>query len=210
MPLSPFSVLLSGAVILAWCLVAFTLDQPLLAPQKSSSLMTVGGANGELIHTGEWWRIVTSQFLHVHFLHMLFNAGCVAVVGTFLEQRHGWWRVALAYVVGGSVGQMASVIAYPELVSSGSSQALMALCGTSVVVLTERRSRLFVFSIVAIQAALDIYVAHTIKAGHGFGFLAGVAIGFASHFFGGTGAVQAKPSKAMQPICEDARSEGQR
>jgi rhomboid protease GluP len=205
LPLLHFSALLAGAIILTWCLVAFALDQSLFATQKSGLLMTVGAADGQILDSGEWWRIVTSQFLHVHFLHMLFNAGCIAVVGSFIEQRCGWWMVALVCVVGGSVGQIASVLSYPELVSSGASQALMALCGASLVMLAERRPRLFVLAVVAIQAALDIYVAHKVKAGHNFGFLGGLLVGAALLLFGGSRSVQSKPNKPMQPTCDDAR-----
>jgi rhomboid protease GluP len=189
--------MLAGAIILAWFLSALALDQPFFAPQKSSLLMTVGAVNGELLDSGEWWRIVTSQFLHVHFLHMLFNAGCIVVIGAFIEQRCGWWRVGLVYVIGGSVGQIASVVFYPEFVSSGASQALMALCGAGLVTLTECRSRLFVLAVVAIQAALDIYVAHKIKAGHGFGFLGGLLVGLALLFFGGLREVRLRSNNLL-------------
>jgi rhomboid protease GluP len=205
-PLSPLAAVLAVSIILTWCLSAFALDQPLFAVQKSRLLMTLGAANGELLNNAEWWRIVTSQFLHVHFLHMLFNAGCIAVIGSFIERRYGWWRLALVYFGGGCVGQIASVASYPELVSSGASQALMALCGAALVMLAERRPKLFVLSIIAIQAALDIYVAQKIKAGHSFGFLGGLLIGLALFFFSGSRSAQSEPNKPMQPTCEDGRA----
>ncbi len=205
-PASPLGALLAITIILTWFVAAFALDQPLFASQKSRMLTTLGAANGELLSSGEWWRIATSQFLHVHFLHMLFNAGCIAVVGAFVEQRHGWWKVALVYFCGGSIGQIASVVAYPELVSSGASQALMALCGASLVMVAERRPRLFVLAIVAIQVALDIYVAQKIKAGHSFGFLAGLLIGSALMFLFRP---SVRASKAMEsaPVARPTREE---
>ncbi len=203
--ISRFSVFLAGVIVLVWFLVAMALDQSFLAVQKSRALLTVGAVNGELLEKGGWWRIVTSQFLHVHFLHMLFNAGCVAIIGAFIEGKYGWWRVALVYVVGGSVGQIASVLSYPELVTSGASQALMALCGASLAMLADRRSRLVVFAIVVIQVALDIYAAYKIKVGHGLGFLGGMAVGSALRFFGNSSAIQSEPNKPIQPTCEDAR-----
>lgn len=110
-------------------------------------------------------------------LHMLFNAGCVAIVGTFIEKQQGWGRLAVTYFVGGALGQLASVIAYPQLVSSGASQALMALCGAALVIGFERRPRLLVLAIIVIQVALDIYVSQKIKAGHSVGFLGGLLVG---------------------------------
>ena len=203
LPFSHFSAFLASAIILAWCLAAIALDQSFFSIQKSRLLMIVGAANGELLYSREWWRIVTSQFLHVHFLHMLFNAGCIAVVGTHIEKRYGWWRAALVYFGGGSVGLIASVLYYPGLVSSGASQALMSLCGASLLMLTERRPRLFVLVIVTIQAALDLYVAQQIKAGHGFGFLGGLFIGSVLLFFGGSRATNSGVHKPVQPKHEE-------
>ena len=167
------------AIVVAWCVAAHALDQPLWASQRSRLLLSIGAANGELLAGGHWWRIVTSQFLHVHVLHMLFNAACLAIVGVALGQRCGWQGVALVFFLGGSVGQLASVLAYPQLVSSGASQALMALCGAALVLPVGRSIRWFVLGVVAIQAGLDLYVAHTIKAGHGFGFATGGLLGLA-------------------------------
>jgi membrane associated rhomboid family serine protease len=110
---------------------------------------------------------------------MLFNAASIALIGASIEQRHRWRRLFLVFFCGGSVGQVASVVAYPNLVSSGASQALMALCGASLVMVTARYPRLFALAVLGIQAALDLYVAQKIKAGHGFGFLAGLLLGAA-------------------------------
>ncbi len=60
--------------------------------------------------------------------------------------------------------------------SSGASQALMALCGAAVLMLS-RGPRIFACTIVLIQAALDLYVAQYVKVGHSSGFVAGLALG---------------------------------
>ncbi len=173
------SVALAGAIVLAWCITALLLDQPIWMSQRSRLLLEIAAANGELGAHSQWWRLVTSQFLHVHGLHMLFNAACVALIGGALERRHGPATVALVAMVGGTLGQLASVLAYPQLVSSGASQALMALCAAALVLPAGRAGRSLALAVVAIQAGLDLYVAHTIKAGHGFGFLAGAVVALA-------------------------------
>ena len=60
---------------------------------------------------------------------------------------------------------------------TGASQALMALCGAAVILFSQRHSRSFVMVVIAVQLALDIYTARTIKAGHGFGFATGLSLG---------------------------------
>lgn len=84
--------------------------------------------------------------------------------------------MALIYFLGGSVGQIASVVCYPDLVSSGASQALMASCAAALLLSVPRWSKLVAIAIVVGQIALDMYVAGTIKAGHSFGFGGGLLV----------------------------------
>ena len=203
--LEPVALWLTVAILIAWCLSALVLEQPLMASQKSRLLMELGAANGDIIGTHEWWRILSSQFLHVHFLHMLFNATCILIIGSFIESRHGWPVLLPLYVVGGCIGQAASVLSYPDLVSSGASQALMALCGAALVTVSRRYPRMFVVIVAGIQVALDLYLAHGIKAGHGVGFIAGLLMGAIVLMLGRSRATHSEPKKSMQPTCEDAR-----
>jgi rhomboid protease GluP len=180
---SPLSFCIALAILATWCASAVYLDQSILAVQKSRWLIQVGAVNGDLLSDGEWWRLLTSQFLHVHFLHMIFNAVFVFLIGGCIERRYQWRVLGLVYVVGGTIGQIVSVLSYPALVSSGASQALMALCGASVILLSQPRSRMILLVVIAIQVALDIYAAWTIKYGHCAGFGAGLFIGLVVFFF---------------------------
>lgn len=168
---------LSLLIIIAWVLVAFALDQSVLAVQRSGMLLQFGAVNGALLEAGDWWRLPASQFLHAHAPHMLFNAFAILLVGAFVEASVGRWWLAFIYVVGGCIGQLASVAFYPGLVSSGASQALMALCGAALIICRTRLAYLIAISILAVQLALDLRAAGSIKAGHGWGLAAGVLLG---------------------------------
>ena len=52
---------------ISWFMVAWLYDLPLLTVHNSYVLLRAGAINGNLLWAGEWWRIVTSQFLHVYF-----------------------------------------------------------------------------------------------------------------------------------------------
>lgn len=174
---SPVTFGIAALILMGWVIVAMMLGQSIFATQKSLLLPQFGAVTGDLWTTHEWWRLLVSQFLHVHFLHMLFNAMCIVVIGNAIEKLYGW-RIFLAiYLAGGIAGQIASVWYYPTLVTDGASQALMALCGAALVLRTSHRVMLFTGVIIAIQAALDLYVTSGIKAGHGYGFVAGVLLG---------------------------------
>jgi rhomboid protease GluP len=150
------------------------LDQSVLAAQHSRQLLEAGGVNKALLQAGEWWRLVVSQFLHVHAPHMLFNAISVLLVGALIERAAGWWWLTAIYIAGGCIGQYASVTFYPVQVSSGASQALMSLCGAALLICRHRIAYLIVISILVVQIALDIRAVGAVKAGHGWSFLAGI------------------------------------
>jgi hypothetical protein len=90
-------------------------------------------------------------------------------------------RFAAIYWLSGVLGILASVLFYPEYVSSGSSQALMGL-SASILILRWRKFdiqkwSLFIAGMVLIlQLALDIYVNNFPKAGHVAGFIAGAIL----------------------------------
>lgn len=151
-------------------------DQSLVAVQRSRSLLDLGAINGALLTLPDSWRLVASQFLHVQFPHMLFNALCVALLGGVIERQWSWRAMLVLYFVGGTIGQLASVLATPHLVSSGASQALMAVCAGILVAPVARHWKIAAAIVLVFQAGLDYYVAQSIKAGHLWGFLAGLLL----------------------------------
>jgi rhomboid protease GluP len=168
--------------LIAWCAVAWVYDLPLLAPQHSLRLLEVGAVNGELLRAGEWWRILTSQFLHVHFPHLIFNLLALLLLGGLLEREFGSWRLLVLYMSSGIVGQIIGVVASPTLVSSGASQAVMGLAGGVTMVSFGRAARnrtrwlIVLLAYLAIQIGLDVRSAGYVKAGHLAGFFAGALI----------------------------------
>jgi rhomboid protease GluP len=172
------SWLLLVLILGGWIAVSIALDQSVFAVQPSRKLLQFGALNGDLLSAREWWRVPLSQFLHAHAPHMLFNALAVLFVGAVLERDLGRWYLAAVYTVGGSVGQVASTIFYPDLVSSGASQALMALCGAAMIMCRTRSiACMLVIAILSVQLALDLRAVGTVKAGHGWGFAAGILMG---------------------------------
>jgi rhomboid protease GluP len=172
----PATFSIVALILIGWIIVAIKLDLSLFVAHKSRLLPQFGAATGEVLVTHEWWRLLVSQFLHVYFLHMLFNACCIGVIGSAIEKLYGWRVLITVCLLGGLIGQTASVWHYPELVTDGASQALMAMCGAALVLQMNPGVKVFTGIIVAIQAALDLHAASTIKAGHGYGFVAGLML----------------------------------
>lgn len=63
----------------------------------------------------EWWRYVTSLFLHGGFSHLLFNDFAILVFCPPLERLLGAWRYALLYLLSGVIGNILSVAHYNRL-----------------------------------------------------------------------------------------------
>jgi rhomboid protease GluP len=167
-----------------WWAVAWLYDLSPFASQNSALLLRIGAVNGELLHVGQWWRIITSQFLHVHFLHLCFNMLALLLFGYVLEREFRSLRIVVLYLGSGIVGQIAGVAATPLLVSSGASQAIMGLAGGMLVWWLRQPQRKILWlvalpSIISVQAALDLFLPGGIKLGHLAGFCAGVVIIYA-------------------------------
>lgn len=173
---SPTAILIFVLILTGWTISALYFEQSLFASQKSLRLPQLGAATGALFVTHEWWRLLVSQFLHVHFLHMLFNAMSILIIASNLERARGWLVLLSIYLIGGVAGQLASVWSYPALVTDGASQALMALCAGMFVLQPGSRVTWFAGLIVAIQVALDMHAIAGIKAGHLYGFVAGLLV----------------------------------
>ena len=179
---APATYALAAQSLAAWCAVAWRFNLSPLAAQDSALLLRAGAANGELLRAGDWWRLVTSQFLHVHFPHLVFNAVSILLLGRMLEREAGRQRLLAVYLVGGTIGQAVGVAATPALVASGASQALMSLAGAAAS-RSLRRPRLrgasmaILLAVVAVQIFLDVWSAGHVKAGHLAGFCAGALIG---------------------------------
>jgi len=174
------SAALVAAIAVAWLLVAAHLHQSVFAPQKSSLLLQLGALSGDEFACGQFWRLLTSQFLHVHFGHMMFNLLGVYLLASAIERGAGSLMLALTYFGGGALGQYFSVRLSPELVSSGASQALMALCAFALLgsrrFALPRRATIVAAIVLVIQIALDLAVNRAIKPGHSVGFAAGMII----------------------------------
>lgn len=170
----------AASLVLVWIGVALSLNQPLWAQQHSIALTAFGAFEGQTLTLGDAWKLVASQWLHVKFPHMLFNALIIGLVGTALSRRIAWPAALALGVFGGACGQLAAAILQPEAYISGASQAYLALCGAALILLPWR-SVGFGAAVVGtlVGAGLDLFVADHggIKPGHWIPFLVGAMAG---------------------------------
>ncbi len=85
-----------------------------------------------VLHRGEWWRLVTSLFLHMDPLHLFFNMYALYIAGRIVEAYYGPIRTLTVYFTSGIAGNLASLIL--PVFSAGASGAVFGLFGAVVVV----------------------------------------------------------------------------
>src|SRR5271166_3094292 len=89
------------------------------------------GANNAAATTdGEWWRLVTSMFMHYGFLHLALNMWALFQVGQLLERLQGRALYALTYLVSGIGGGFLSMVWNGDRIwSAGASGAIFGVYG---------------------------------------------------------------------------------
>lgn len=92
-------------------------------------LLRFGAMFGPLISNGEYWRLFTAMFLHVGFMHLLFNGVGLLIFGRMLERIFGHYRFATIYVLAGLSGSVASYNFNPIVIGAGASGAIFGVLG---------------------------------------------------------------------------------
>jgi membrane associated rhomboid family serine protease len=86
----------------------------------------------------QYWRLITTGFLHVNLLHILFNMYLLYLLGRMLEPALGSVRFAAIYVTALLAGSFGALLATPAP-TLGASGAVFGLMGAAVVELRARR-----------------------------------------------------------------------
>ena len=89
--------------------------------------------NGPAVADGDWWRLVTSGFLHFGLLHLGFNMFLLWQLGSMLEPQLGRVRFALLYAVALLAGSLGVLLAAPNALTAGASGAVFGLMGAAFV-----------------------------------------------------------------------------
>lgn len=98
--------------------------------------LDASGAVG--VSAGEYWRLVTSGFLHGGIIHLLFNMYLLYLLGNMLEPTLGNVRFAALYFTALLAGSLGALIQTPNGLTVGASGAVFGLMGAALI---EQRRR---------------------------------------------------------------------
>ena len=78
---------------------------------------------------GEYYRLISSAFVHANLAHLLFNMYALWIIGMQLESFIGKWRFLVVYLFSAVCGSLLSVVVTPDALSVGASGAIFGLLG---------------------------------------------------------------------------------
>jgi membrane associated rhomboid family serine protease len=145
-----------------------------------AELLTGSGVNGDrgwifehgvlfgpLVRSGDWWRLVTSAFMHYGPIHLALNMYALYFAGTLLERAIGHWRFLLLYLASGLAGSAGALVNRPDALTLGASGALFGVLGALFVL--ERRGHLATGGQIAALIVINLVFT--------FGFASFIAVG---------------------------------
>jgi membrane associated rhomboid family serine protease len=129
-----------------------------------------GALNGPAVHFGhEYWRLVTSGFLHAGFLHIAFNMYLLYVLGQMLEPAIGNVRFAAIYFVSLLGGSFGALLVSPDVNTVGASGAVFGLMGAAFFELRNRGIDPFqagIGGLIVINLLLSFVLSNVSVGGH--------------------------------------------
>jgi membrane associated rhomboid family serine protease len=98
-----------------------------------------GALFGPLIaHQHEYWRLLTSGFLHAGFFHIFVNMLSLWFIGQMLEPAIGRVNFAAVYLASLFAGSFGALLFQPDAVTVGASGAIFGVFGALIVVARAR------------------------------------------------------------------------
>jgi len=147
--------------------------------QPPSVLHRIGAITGGDLLNGEWWRLLSTCFVHIGLLHLLANMFALAMMGPLAEMLWGRWRLTVIYFLSGLGGSCLAMSNNPEAILAGASGAIWGVLASLLAWLMLFRSDLP--TEVAGEWARRLWLAFLINAG--VSFLPGVS--WEAHLGGG-------------------------
>lgn len=151
-------------------------------------LLEVGGlVHFNVVH-GEWYRLISSMFLHFNFEHILMNMLSLFIFGKIVESIIGSWRMLIIYIISGLYGNFVSLSFNATTISVGASGAIFGLIGSIFVIMYLSKNfnkkmigQLLIALVVLI--VFSLFMSNINIMAHLGGFISGVLITLIGYYF---------------------------
>ena len=146
------------------------------------TIMQNGQLYGPAVAYGhDYYRLVTSGFLHAGFFHLLMNMIFIWILGNLLEPALGTARFLMLYVVSLLCGSMGALLLEPQVPVVGASGAAFGLLGAAIVMARRRGTNIWdsgLGPVLAINLVITFLVPGIAIGAHVGGVLGGFLAGF--------------------------------
>jgi len=141
-----------------------------------SEVFERGALFGPAVADGEWYRMISSGFLHVNLIHIGFNMLMLWWFGGPLEALLGRIRFTIVYFLSLLGGAAGALLLSPEVFTVGASGAVFGILGAGFIL--ERRG-IAVFGgaalgVIVLNLALSFFLSNISLGGHLGGLAAGM------------------------------------
>ncbi len=152
-------------------------------PQQA---IAFGADFGPLTLNGQWWRLVTSMFVHFGIIHIALNMWCLWNLGRAAEYLMGRTAYVLAYFVSGIFASIASVYWHPLSAGAGASGAIFGMAGVLVTYVYLKKTPAHIQINRKMLSSLGTFIAYNLafgalpgisNAAHIGGLVMGLAVG---------------------------------
>jgi membrane associated rhomboid family serine protease len=151
--------------------------------QPNGEVHILLGSNlGPLTTDGQWWRLLTSTFLHFGVIHLALNMWALYVTGRLVERLYGNLYFLALYVFSGLTASVASLVWNPMVNSVGASGAIFGVFGGMLAFMMTKGNRVPFELIMSQRSSTLAFIANTLL----FGFTH-AGIDNAAHLGGLTG-----------------------
>jgi rhomboid protease GluP len=154
-----------------------------MIPNIGDEIFYTGMSVNFLIGEGEWWRIITSLFLHAGFMHVLFNMFSLFLFGPELEKIAGKARFLTIYFLAGIFGNVATFVTQDGMYASvGASGAIYGVFGAFAALVYYTRHTMpqlkqIILPLIIISVIITFITPNINVAGHLGGLVTGFLLG---------------------------------
>lgn len=154
----------------------------------SEVMIRLGTDYTPLTLAGQWWRLLTSIFLHFGLFHIALNMWALYVNGRVAERIFGSLRYLAIYLVAGLSGSVASLLWHPIVNGAGASGAIFGVLGAMIAFFVKREGGVPASVIKTQLTSVSVFVAYSLlnavryqgidNAAHMGGLVGGFVLGF--------------------------------
>jgi membrane associated rhomboid family serine protease len=185
----------TGSAPITYILIALNVAVYLVTAEQGGGLNAPGGSLldkwilwGPYVAHGDWWRLITTTFLHASLIHIGVNMLSLLFIGRSVEQYLGAVRFIGLYLVAGLAGSAGALLQAPLVPSLGASGAVFGILGAMLILEWQITGRLAgqAMTWIVINLVLSFSIPQISWGAHIGGLIGGilVTLGYA-HWRGG-------------------------